>query len=228
MKKQKQKNKSGNSVMQVIVFITAILFVGALLIIMLSDGKNSEKREEISLTDQPILGDVDAPVSIVEFGDFMCPSCGAWTSEIFPKLNSKYIENGKASLSFINVLFHGESSYLGSIAAEAVLSLYPKDYWDFHHELYAQQPKENHDAPWLTEETIIKVAEDTITDFNLEDFSEEINKESSKKQVEIDANLVEKHKVESTPTVYINGIKLANPMDIKAIEKAIEKELGKK
>ncbi|WP_420831212.1 thioredoxin domain-containing protein [Paenibacillus lignilyticus] len=35
-------------------------------------------------------------MSIVEFGDFKCPSCKAWGEQLYPKLKEAYIDRGKS------------------------------------------------------------------------------------------------------------------------------------
>ena len=44
---------------------------------------------------------------------------------IYPQLVDEYVETGKVKFSFVNVLFHGKESTLGSIAAESVFERSP-------------------------------------------------------------------------------------------------------
>ncbi|MDA6082947.1 thioredoxin domain-containing protein, partial [Escherichia coli] len=77
---------------------------------------------------------------VVEFGDFKCPACKAWGQNIFPKLVEDYVDTGKVKFSYINVLFHGDESKLGSVAAEAVYKQNPDSYWDFNKALFDAHP----------------------------------------------------------------------------------------
>jgi len=45
--------------------------------------------------DDPMLGNKNAPVTIVEFSDFECPYCGRFHSQTFPQIKQEYIDTGK-------------------------------------------------------------------------------------------------------------------------------------
>ena len=42
-----------------------------------------------------ILGDADAPVTVIEYASLTCSHCAHWQEEIFPKVNEDYIKTGK-------------------------------------------------------------------------------------------------------------------------------------
>ncbi|MBT2583226.1 thioredoxin domain-containing protein [Planococcus sp. ISL-109] len=104
------------------------------------------------------LGKEEAPVTVVEFGDFKCPSCKAWGETVYPQLVEDYVDTGEVKFSYINVLFHGDESTLASLAAESVYQQSPKAYWDFYKALFAAQPEQKHDAAWVTPEKVLEVA----------------------------------------------------------------------
>lgn len=45
---------------------------------------------------QPTVGETNALLTIVEFGDFMCPACHAWGEEIYPQIQKDFIDKGEA------------------------------------------------------------------------------------------------------------------------------------
>jgi protein-disulfide isomerase len=45
-----------------------------------------------------ILGNKDAPVTIVEYASLTCPHCGHFATDVLPKLKAKWIDTGKAKL----------------------------------------------------------------------------------------------------------------------------------
>lgn len=47
-----------------------------------------------------IEGNVNAPVTIIEYSDFQCPFCGNFARQILPELRTKYIDTGKVRLVF--------------------------------------------------------------------------------------------------------------------------------
>ena len=143
-----KKKQSGAKMMMI---LTAIL-LGIIAIFVVINHKSSETSNQAnegtsggktpSIEGQPILGEKDAPVTVVEFGDFKCPSCNVWGETVFPKLVDDYVKGGKVKFAYVNVLFHGQESTLASLAAESVWKHSPDAYWDFHKAIYKEQPEQ--------------------------------------------------------------------------------------
>ncbi len=55
---------------------------------------------KISADNDPIIGDPDAPITIIEFSDFQCPFCARFYTQTLPLIHEKYIETGKVKLVF--------------------------------------------------------------------------------------------------------------------------------
>lgn len=52
------------------------------------------------LAQDHIEGDMNAPVTLIEYSDFQCPFCGNFARQILPELRTKYIATGKVRLVF--------------------------------------------------------------------------------------------------------------------------------
>jgi len=50
---------------------------------------------EVTIDGRPMLGEPDAPVTVVEFTDFQCPFCKRFITGTFPALKKDYIDTGK-------------------------------------------------------------------------------------------------------------------------------------
>ena len=55
---------------------------------------------KISADDDPIIGNMDAPITIIEFSDFQCPFCARFHTQTLPSILEEYIEEGKVKLVF--------------------------------------------------------------------------------------------------------------------------------
>lgn len=55
---------------------------------------------KISADDDPIIGNPDAPITIIEFSDFQCPFCARFHTQTLPLLLEQYIEQDKVKLVF--------------------------------------------------------------------------------------------------------------------------------
>lgn len=56
----------------------------------------------VSFGDAPIMGDPDAPVTLMEFSDYQCAFCRRFHNEILPDIKSEYIESGKVRYIYRN------------------------------------------------------------------------------------------------------------------------------
>ncbi len=55
---------------------------------------------KISADNDPIIGNPDAPITIIEFTDFQCPFCARFHTQTLPLILEEYIEQGKVKLVF--------------------------------------------------------------------------------------------------------------------------------
>ncbi len=53
---------------------------------------------KISADDDPVIGNPDAPITIIEFTDFQCPFCARFHIQTLPLILEEYIEQGKVKL----------------------------------------------------------------------------------------------------------------------------------
>src|SRR3989344_3207671 len=52
------------------------------------------------LDDDAVLGDKNAPVTIIEFSDYQCPYCRKFWTEAYSQIKEEYIDTGKVKLIF--------------------------------------------------------------------------------------------------------------------------------
>ncbi len=219
------------------VMLTSVFIVAIVAIVFLLNKEDKSNQSNQTNTNgehppteqQPTLGNADATVSIVEFGDYKCPACKAWGEQVFPQLEEEFIKTGKAKFSYINVLFHGKESALAALASESVFKQDPESFWAYHNAVFAAQPAtQEHDNQWVTPEKLIELAKENVPNIDLKQLEENINNEGTIEEVKKDDDLVKEFNVEVTPTIIINGVMLEDPFDYEAIVSLIEAELEKK
>ena len=54
----------------------------------------------ISIDNDPVIGDPNAPITIIEFSDFQCPFCARFNAQTLPLIFDEYIQQGKVKLVF--------------------------------------------------------------------------------------------------------------------------------
>jgi len=55
---------------------------------------------KISEDSDPVIGDTDAPITIIEFSDFQCPFCARFHVQTLPTIMDEYINKGTVKLVF--------------------------------------------------------------------------------------------------------------------------------
>ena len=90
--------------------------------------------------DDPVLGQADAPVTIIEFTDFQCPYCKRFFQTMFPQLRRDYIDSGKVRwiVRDLPMSFHPEARK----ASQAAHCAGEQDrYWEMREILFGNSPK---------------------------------------------------------------------------------------
>lgn len=88
-----------------------------------------------------VLGDPQAPVELVEFGDLQCPVCKAFAEEILPPIIENQVKNGEAKIDFRNFTIIGPQSVDAGAAALAAGA--QERGWNFVELFYRNQGAEN-------------------------------------------------------------------------------------
>lgn len=66
--------------------------------------RQPEPHEAVAISPfmgEAVLGDPDAPVTLVEYASTTCGHCQAFHAQIFPDIKAKYIDTGKVKLRFV-------------------------------------------------------------------------------------------------------------------------------
>jgi len=85
----------------------------------------------------PVEGQEDAPITIIEFGDYQCSDCKRWFQQEKPSITSKHILTGTAKLYFVDAPWAGDDSLA---AAEASYCADDQGkYMEYHSTLYNNQ-----------------------------------------------------------------------------------------
>jgi len=102
----------------------------------------------------PIMGDSNAPITILEWGDYQCTFCYRFHENTLDIINEDFIKTGKVKLVFKDFPLNGPDSQL---AAEASYCAEDQEkYWQYHDELYKNWGGER--TGWITRESLDRFA----------------------------------------------------------------------
>src|SRR3990170_3253719 len=102
------------------------------------EAANKLPRVNVSADDDPVRGDKKASVTIIEFGDYQCPYCEIFFSQVLPQIEKRYIQTGKVKFIYRDfpLSFH---QYAGKAAEATECADEQGKFWDFHDKLYKNQ-----------------------------------------------------------------------------------------
>ncbi len=147
----------------------------------------------------PILGNPDAAITIVEFGDYQCEQCHAWYHETRPTIVRNYIDTGKVNPVFVDLAFLGKDSIPASMATSCAEDQYA--YWEYHDLLYTSQ--ESIDGGWANSERLKAFA--FSLDLDMELFESCLDDSKYLKRVQYNIQQARENGVMGTPGFFIVG-----------------------
>lgn len=202
------------------VIATIVVIIGGVFLFTKGDSQNPEGSPNpvsqtvlipdyaqetggINATDSAYLKpNPDAKVTIVEFGDYQCPACAAYTNSIVKPLLKEFA--GKINYIFRDFAFIGLES---TRASEATYCAADQDeYWQFHDYLYSHQNGENKGA--FSDDNLKSFAKDL--GLNMDLFNSCFDTNKYKSQVASSVNDASLLRLNSTPSFFINGQKVSS------------------
>ncbi|WP_258059166.1 DsbA family protein [Arthrobacter sp. B1805] len=170
--------------------------------------------------DPTALGEVDAPVVLIEYADYRCPFCGLFSRETLPPLVEKYVESGELRIEWRDLPVFGEQSFTAAVAGRAAGE--QGRFWEFNKAVFAEAPKRGHiDLP---EERLLELAQEAGVP-DLEKFRNDLQSEELAAAVTNDAREAASLGATGTPTFLVNDTPLIGAQPLAAFEQAIEGEL---
>ncbi|HWT91117.1 MAG TPA: thioredoxin domain-containing protein [Solirubrobacterales bacterium] len=169
-----------------------------------------------------LLGDPEAPVELVEFGDLQCPACAAYTEEILPPIIESHVRQGQVKLAFRNFTIIGPDS-LDAGAAAVAAGAQGKG-WNFIEIFYGNQGREN--AGYAADEAFLEAVAKASGVKDLDQWDEDRTKFRAK--VEETTSEAESLGLTGTPSFAIRGPNtdgleiVGTPNSTAALEEAIE------
>lgn len=102
------------------------------------------------------LGDPDARVTLVEFGDYQCHFCNVFFHETEPMIVRDYVQTGKVKMTFKDFTIIGQDSVAAAHAARCAGD--QGMFWEYHDTLYGNWDGEN--TGWAAPPNLDSMARD--------------------------------------------------------------------
>jgi len=182
-------------------------------------------KVDVSEDDDPILGNKNAEVTVIEFSDYQCPFCRSFWKDTLPLLKSEYIDTGKIKLVFRDypLAFHAMAK---SAATAANCAGKQGKYWEMHDKIFTEQEKLGQGTIQFDSDDLKKWA----TDLNLKknQFDQCFDGDEFNEEIAADTADGNKAGVSGTPSFFINGKKIVGAQPFSVFKATIDEELGMK
>lgn len=166
-------------------------------------------------------GDPDAPVTIVEFGDYQCPACGSFGLSVKPQIDGTFVESGEAKFVFYDfplVSIH-PNAFIAARAGRCADE--QGGFWEFQETMFRNQ------SQWSTVATPAGTFADYAADLGMDkgQFGDCVNSDRYADVITANMELGARMGVSGTPTILINAngqLRRVNNNDYQSIVGAIE------
>ena len=178
----------------IIVAVIAVAVLAVLIIPSLTGGTTVASQ-----SNGTTLGDKNAPVAVIEFGDYQCPACAAFFTQEEPTIIKNYVDTNKISFTFVPFSFIGAESFAAAQAAYCAGD--QGKYWPYHDALYNDQHGEN--TGYFSTSKLEEYAQ-TLS-LNTTTFKQCFEGGKYKAQVDTDYNYGVSKNVQATPSFLVDG-----------------------
>jgi protein-disulfide isomerase len=160
-----------------------------------------------------IRGPVDAPVTLLEYGDYECPYCGS-AHEIVNAIRARMRDQLCFAFRHFPLRSMHPNAELAAEAAEA--AGHQRKFWAMHHMLYENQQR-------LTAPDLLAYAASLGLDLGL--FGSDLANRVHAPKVQNDLMSSVRSGVKGTPSFYINGMRHDGAWDLATLLAALQEEL---
>jgi len=168
----------------------------------------------------PVRGDFDAPITILEYGDYQCTFCYRFHQTTLNTLQEKYVDTGMANMVFKDFALNGPDSVLAAEASHCAND--QGRYWEYHDELYRNWGGER--TGWVTRDSLAGFA--CAVGLNPDEFNDCLDRQKHRDAVLAMYRTGQEIGVDATPSFFIfNGekvVKIRGNQPLGVFEKTID------
>ena len=179
------------------IIIGIVIGIGLTLNLESTPNDSSILNKENLMQGSTILGNPDAKITIVEFGDYQCTFCYKFHDETMKKIDQAYIKPENVNFVYRDFPLNGPQSILASEASYCAQK--QNKFWEYHNTLYDNWGGEN--TGWITKNVLIGFANDIKLD--LDSFSQCLENSEFKQKVLDNEQFAREIGIDATPSFLI-------------------------
>lgn len=183
----------------------------------------AEVQDDAFPASRHVKGPADAPIVIRDFSDFSCPACRRFVADVLPRVEETLLVRGDVRIEYHHfpLIASFPNSFRAAEASECVADADPADgdaFWRFHDALFEQQ------GGWSglpePDETFLAIAAEVGVD--ADGVAACLADGRHVPTVEAAYDVAMALQLRGTPTVFVNGYRLENFVDLAAYQRAID------
>ena len=179
------------------IIIGIVIGIGLTFNLESTPNDSSILNKENLMQGSTILGNPDAKITIVEFGDYQCTFCYKFHDETMKKIDQAYIKAENVNFVYRDFPLNGPQSILASEASYCAQK--QNKFWEYHNTLYDNWGGEN--TGWITKNVLIGFANDIKLD--LDSFSQCLENSEFKQKVLDNEQFAREIGIDATPSFLI-------------------------
>ncbi len=169
-----------------------------------------------TIDDDAVLGDKNAPVTIIEFSDYQCPFCGRFWSQTLPQIKQNYVDTGKVKLVFRDFPLDFHPFALPAALATECVREKGGDaaYWKMHDKIFENQASLSADnlKSWAK-----SLGYDIVSCLDSKKYQNEVQKDQQEGSAA---------GVQGTPAFFVNGKLISGAQPYTVFQQAIDAALA--
>ena len=213
---QRQKQRR---ITRLLWVLAALAVAGMMAFTFWPKNKNPTPTVEVSLDKS--IGEENAPVVVVEYGDFQCPACQRFFQMTAEQLKTEYVQTGKVRFVFRQFAFLGDESQWAAEASECANE--QGLFWIYYDKLYQEQNGEN--VGVFSKDNLKRFAAGLGLD--TAGFNQCLDSGRYTEKVKQEALEGQQAGVRGTPSVFVNGQYIDDGSNYLVLQAAVEAALGK-
>jgi protein-disulfide isomerase len=172
-----------------------------------------------------ILGNTNAPVTMIEYGDYQCPFCGEeFFAQTEPQIVQNYVNTGKVRFVFRDFAFLGAESTAAANAAQCAND--QGKMWPYHDALYTAKVADDQgggseDDGFFSTAELLKLGQQVGIP-NMATFTSCVQNQSDLSIVNQEKTDATAQGVNSTPTFFINGTQVLGAQPYAQFQQTID------
>lgn len=178
--------------------------------------------DKLKTAGAPSFGPDNAPITIVEFGDFECPNCREEAKTLRDNIPTQFPTQVRVVFKDFPLEQIHPWAKAAAVMGRCIYHANPTAFWKYHDWIYEHQAEI---TPDNLKTQVLDFAKNN-PEIDALQFGKCIDDKST--EADVDATLAEGHKlqVDATPTIFVNGRRLVGTYPWQNLEQILNEELS--